>query len=49
MRRIILSLLVFAAIIGVSACSSKPEELESPCVGIEGSPCEKRKPLNNVV
>jgi hypothetical protein len=47
MRKIIFSLLVFAALTGLSACSSEREELKSPCVGIDGSPCEKRNPKYN--
>lgn len=28
------------------ACSNKAEDLKSPCVGAEGSPCDRR-PVNN--
>ena len=29
-------------LLGISACSSPPKELKSPCVGLEDSPCGKR-------
>lgn len=48
MRKIILGLIVVASF-GVASCSSEPKEVKSPCVGIEGSPCERHRPVNNVV
>lgn len=37
---------VFALILvlGVASCTSDTPELKSPCVGAEGSPCERRNP-----
>jgi len=36
-------LLIILAITGfLGGCSSKPRDVKSPCVGIEGSPCERR-------
>ncbi|MCC7259894.1 MAG: DUF2706 domain-containing protein [Alphaproteobacteria bacterium] len=34
------------ALFVLSACTSKPHEVKSPCVGGDGSPCVKR-PANN--
>lgn len=37
--------LLFVVVIGMlSACSNPIEDLKSPCVGIEGAPCERRAP-----
>ncbi len=43
-RTFILSILVLPAML--SACSSEPPELKSPCVGVEGSPCGEKRPAN---
>ena len=44
-RTITLALLIAALVL--SACSSeKVEVLKSPCVGIEGSPCGPKRPVN---
>ena len=42
------ALFAIAILVVVSACSGH-EELKSPCVGVDGSPCERRNPQNNVV
>lgn len=34
-----------AALLTLQACSTEPKQLKSPCVGAEGSPCE-RHPVN---
>jgi hypothetical protein len=35
-------------LIAVSACNNgKTEILKSPCVGLEGSPCGPKRPLND--
>lgn len=39
-------LFVFLALSSLSACSNPQPDLKSPCVGAEGSPCERR-PVNN--
>ncbi len=31
----------------LAACDKKIEDLKSPCVGAEGSPCDKRAPAGN--
>lgn len=31
----------------LAACEKKIEDLKSPCVGAEGSPCDKRAPAGN--
>lgn len=33
--------------IPLAGCSGEREELKSPCVGNEGSPCGPRHPVNN--
>lgn len=33
------------ALLLLAACSNKQEDLKSPCVGAEGSPCDRR-PVN---
>ncbi len=33
----------------LSACSNPHEDLKSPCVGSEGSPCDRRPVNNNAV
>jgi len=30
----------------LTGCTSKPRELKSPCVGIDGAPCARRSPAN---
>lgn len=42
--KVIMRILFLAILfsLGVSACSSPPKELKSPCVGLESSPCGKR-------
>lgn len=42
-----LKLFILTAFIGLSACTSDTPEIKSPCVGIEGSPCERRSPAFN--
>ena len=44
MRIIIISL--FCTIL-FSSCTNKTEDIKSPCVGIEKSPCGPKKPVNN--
>ena len=43
MRKAILLLSLLSAL---TACSQKIEDLKSPCVGAEGSPCDRR-PVND--
>jgi hypothetical protein len=39
--------IALAALLMLAACSSeKIEVLKSPCVGLEGSPCGPKRPLN---
>lgn len=47
--RIIMMLLALSLLTGIaSACSqSKREEMKSPCVGVEGSPCGPHRPVNS--
>ncbi len=46
MKRIV-TLMAMSALLAVTACSSeKVEVLKSPCVGLEGSPCGPKRPLN---
>jgi hypothetical protein len=45
MHKIITALFVFATLISVSACEGHPD-LKSPCVGAEGSPCDRHTPAN---
>lgn len=42
-----LKIFAITLIVGLSACSTKPPEVKSPCVGTKGSPCERRNPLYN--
>jgi hypothetical protein len=43
-------LLLVAALLSIlSACSNPHPDLKSPCVGAEGSPCDRRAPVNNHV
>lgn len=37
---------IFGLALFLAACSSKVEDLKSPCVGADGSPCVKR-PANS--
>jgi hypothetical protein len=40
-------ILLIAILLSVAACTSeKLEVLKSPCVGLEGSPCGPKRPLN---
>lgn len=41
-----LSLLMFLFVVLMAGCTKEPREVKSPCVGIEGSPCERRS-VNN--
>ena len=42
-----ITMTALAALVIVTACSSeKVEVLKSPCVGLEGSPCGPKRPLN---
>lgn len=43
--RIITLALVFSAL-ALTGCSKPKQDLKSPCVGIEGSPCGDRYPVN---
>ncbi len=38
-------ILIGALLAVLSACSNKAEDLKSPCVGADGSPCARR-PVN---
>lgn len=39
--------LIFIALLGMlAACSNAVEDLKSPCVGNDGSPCARRAPNN---
>lgn len=49
MRKFLIAILVLGSITGISACTSETPELKSPCVGIDGSPCDRRNPKDNVV
>jgi hypothetical protein len=40
-------ILIVAVLASLSACSRPKPDLKSPCVGAEGSPCERR-PVNNL-
>ena len=42
-------LLVTILLVTLSACSNAQPDLKSPCVGAEGSPCDRRAPVNNHV
>lgn len=45
--RVLKVLALLVGLVSVSACTpSKYEELKSPCVGAEGSPCDRR-PVND--
>ena len=41
-------IILLGVLLSVSACSNKTPDLKSPCVGAEGSPCDRR-PVNNDV
>jgi hypothetical protein len=45
MLRVLIVLIAFA---GVTACTNKTEDLRSPCVGTDDSPCVRRAPANQV-
>jgi hypothetical protein len=38
-------LLATVALLVLQACSNAPDDVKSPCVGAEGSPCDRR-PVN---
>ncbi len=40
-------LLAIVLLVMPSACSKKREDLKSPCVGAEDSPCGPRRPVND--
>lgn len=40
------ALLLTAAVLLATGCSNKIKDLTSPCVGAQGSPCERR-PVND--
>ncbi len=42
MKNAVLILFLVVILSFVQACTTKPRELKSPCVGSEGSPCDKR-------
>ncbi len=50
MSKIITAKLLFVAVVlsALSACSNPHPDLKSPCVGAEGSPCDRRPVSNNV-
>ena len=50
MPKIITAKLLLVAVVlsALSACSSPHEDLKSPCVGAEDSPCDRRPVNNNV-
>jgi len=39
-------LITISLLLLLSSCAGEPEELKSPCVGAEGSPCDNRSPIN---
>ncbi len=39
--------LVCALPLLLAACEQKHEDLKSPCVGAQGSPCDRRAPSEN--
>ena len=39
-------LLIGLALLSLPSCSQKDTDLKSPCVGAEGSPCDRR-PVND--
>lgn len=41
MKKLLLVAVIFSAL---SACSNKTEDLKSPCVGADNSPCDRRAP-----
>lgn len=43
MKKILALAVILSAL---SACSNRQEDLKSPCVGAEGSPCDRR-PVND--
>jgi len=47
MRKLFITIFVFSLLGAVSACNEYHPDLKSPCVGIEGSPCERHSPVNN--
>jgi len=47
MKKFIIMICVVASLIGLQGCKKKSPELKSPCVGIEGSPCGPRRPVND--
>ena len=50
MKPIATALLLTATLLVVSACTSeKIEVLKSPCVGLEGSPCGPKRPVNGAL
>jgi hypothetical protein len=44
MKTYIKLFVIFISLAAVSACTSDTPEVKSPCVGIEGSPCDRRSP-----
>ncbi len=44
------AILMLAALLLVAGCTSeKIEVLKSPCVGLEGSPCGPKRPVNGAL
>ena len=39
-------IIIFLSFMILFSCSRKEEDLKSPCVGLENSPCGPRVPLN---
>ena len=49
MKRAIMMMLLGAACAVAGCTSEKVDVLKSPCVGIEGSPCGPKRPVNGVL
>jgi len=45
MKRLV-PIAMLAVLMALTACSEKIEVLKSPCVGLEGSPCGPKRPVN---
>ena len=42
-------ILLIAMLGMLAACSNPVEDLKSPCVGKDGSPCDRRAPANQAL
>ncbi len=47
MKKITMLLAIGVLSVMVTACSSKREDLKSPCVGLEDSPCGPKRSVND--